>query len=949
MWKKIVLGILLAAIIGAAVYWFTYTKELHAPVSEAIRAIPTDAALIIESKQVENTWKKLAQTSVIWQELLGTAIFSNMDKQARWIDSLIHTDAAIKKLLDNRSLFVSAHVSGATTYDFLYVYSLPNLTYQSPLQAFLKKINNNIEPVYKTYAGVDIGMIYSSSPNNDSLSFAFSNGILILSKKQTLVEKSVRQLKSDESLLIDKNFSKVVNTAGKNVDANVYINYKNFPSILSRFISPDVKKDFNALPDFADCSGWDVAVKSNAFLLSGFTQAKDSTPKFLNLFRNQKPQEIELTKIIPSKTALLLFMGISNVKSFHREYKNYLSATQQLKLQSYERYAEGVNTKYGINIEHTMLEWMDSELALVVTEPASTDFSANSYAVVHSNNIEEASKSLTDLIEKINKKENPAEAIKSKGAKHKERAPTDENSIYPVGKGSEAYRNHTISYINIPQLLPQLFGWPFKKLTNTYFTVIDDYVVFGNTDKALENFINDFENNKVLVNDKNYKNFSENISTEANLYIYSSIARSPNIYSACIAEELAMDIEDKLDLLYKFEAIGLQFTINATNKLFYSNAYLKYNPNFKQESGTLWESKLDTTVSDAPHIVMNHNTKTKEVLIQDDANTLYLISNTGKVIWKRQLSEKIVSDVKQIDGLKNNKLQLIFNTRNAIYVLDRNGNDMRGFPIALEAEASNALSVFDYENNRDYRIFVACENKKLYCFKANGEEVTAFKFGKSSSLIRLPIQYCTIDNKDNLVAVDEKGKVYVFNRQGEERTKLKELVAPHLRSYYIEAGKDYSKSYLIAADSLGNIIKLSFAGDKEIKKIKRFDSNPYFDFKDINNDKIKEYIFVSANELTVFNQDQSVLFSYEFKEKISYAPLFFTLQNGETKIGVLSDKTNEMYLFDKNGTLNKGFPLAGKTLFCISDLNSDGVNHLITGSSDNSVYVYLLDVSPIQP
>ena len=78
---------------------------------------------------------------------------------------------------------------------------------------------------------------------------------------------------------------------------------------------------------------------------------------------------------------------------------------------------------------------------------------------------------------------------------------------------------------------------------------------------------------------------------------------------------------------------------------------------------------------------------------------------------------------------KNKKLQMLFSTRNAIYLFDRNGNNMRGFPISLKSSATSPVSVFDYEQNHDYRIFIACASK-IFCYKTNGEELSSFKCGK---------------------------------------------------------------------------------------------------------------------------------------------------------------------------------------------------------------------------
>lgn len=912
MFKKIITGILIAACLAGAIYWFTYTREVSTPIGEGINAIPANAALIFESKHAKNTWKKLSQTNIMWEELLGTETFAKLNVQAQYIDSILNSNPTVSNLLDDHSVLISAHVFEKNTIRFLFVYSLPNLTYRSELEDFLEKVNNNHPLVYKEFEEAEIGTI--SASGKAPLYFTFQNGTLIMSTQEMLVQDAVKQLKSGHSLATDKSFTKVLSTAGKNVDANIYVNYKTFPGMLDHLLSPLLKKDADELAGFADCSGWDVAIKPNALMLSGFTYSSDSVPSnYLNVFSRQKPQSIEISRVIPAKTALMVFFGISNMDTFHSDYKKYLGAKKQLP--AYTSFITGINNKFHTDLEKSMLDWMDNEIALIVTEPSSENYSPNSFAVIHSANTDEALTALNTLTDSVN-------------ALNNEKADTS------------SFREHTISHLNIPELFPNLLGSAFAKVENNFFTSLGDYIVFGNSREALQSFINDYENNKTLANDKNYLAFSENISTEANLYIYSAIARSSNIYDNLLSDDFSKSMNRQLELLHKFEAGAIQFSSN--NKLFYSNIYLKYNPVYKQETGTLWESKLDTTLSAKPYLLINHNTKAKEVFVQDDANKIYLISNTGKVIWTKQLHEKIMSDVLQVDVLKNNKLQLLFNTSTTIYMYDRNGNDMKGFPIKLKSPATSAISVVDYENNRDYRIFVACENKSILCYKATGEPVDGFRFGKTANPVYLPLQYFNAGNKDHLCAIDMKGKIYILDRKGETRIRLKEQMAQGIRNFYIEPGRDYAKSYIVAADTLGNTIRISLTGDKEKIKFQDFETSPYFEYRDINNDKTKEYIFLTRRELKVFSQDKSLLFNYVFTGNINQAPQFFLFPDGTARIGVVSEAAGELYLFNNNGSLYNAFPLRGKTPFSIGDLNNEGSFNLITGSADNSIYVYQL-------
>jgi hypothetical protein len=191
--------------------------------------------------------------------------------------------------------------------------------------------------------------------------------------------------------------------------------------------------------------------------------------------------------------------------------------------------------------------------------------------------------------------------------------------------------------------------------------------------------------------------------------------------------------------------------------------------------------------------------------------------------------------------------------------------------------------------------------------------------------------------------VDSRGGIYIFDRHGKRKTSIKDNLENAGRNYFIDAGKDYKRTYIVSTDTLGNVVRINLNGNKEKISVQEFETSPYFEYRDINNDKTREYIFLTRNELKVFNTDKTLLFNFNFAGTVSHAPQFFLFPDGKGKIGVVSEETNELYLFNDNGSLNQTFPLKGKTLFSIGDLNNEGAFNLVTGSADNSIYVYPLE------
>ncbi len=210
------------------------------------------------------------------------------------------------------------------------------------------------------------------------------------------------------------------------------------------------------------------------------------------------------------------------------------------------------------------------------------------------------------------------------------------------------------------------------------------------------------------------------------------------------------------------------FQMYSNNKMLYSNFLLKYLPINNQETQTVWESKLDTLAACKPVFVVNQQTKQNVVFVQDMKHNIYLINQVGRILWKLPLPELINSEIYQVDYFRNGKKQLLFSTRNNLYLIDRMGNFVDRYPIKLRSPATCGVSVFDYDNTRDYRLFIACEDKKIYAYTKEGTLVKGWSFGQSESEVTQPVNHFRIGDKDFLVFGD-RFRTYILDRKGNTR------------------------------------------------------------------------------------------------------------------------------------------------------------------------------------
>jgi len=362
----------------------------------------------------------------------------------------------------------------------------------------------------------------------------------------------------------------------------------------------------------------------------------------------------------------------------------------------------------------------------------------------------------------------------------------------------------------------------------------------------------------------------------------------------------------------------------------------------KSEGGSLWEFALDANLDSRPYLVKNHYSGSKEVFVQDKENKIYLISSSGKKLWDRAIDAKIRSNIEQIDIYKNGKLQMIFNTANRIYCLDRNGNDVEGFPIKLPSEASSELAIFDYDKTLDYRLVIACSDKTLRNYGSDGSETRGWSYKSGESSVT-QLEHLRVKGKDYIFALEKSGSIHLLKRNGKPRYKTK-AKAEHSSGKdvsFVLAGK-ISESQLIYADTTGNIVMVQFNQEENETGLTGFSQGSSLHMSDINNDRKKDFLIIDGEELKVFNDKSARLFSTKFQSDISGELGVYKFTNVDRKIGLHLKESQEVFLLDSEGNIEDNFPLKGSTEFSIGDIDLDGRFEVVVGMDYGEVVVYRL-------
>jgi outer membrane protein assembly factor BamB len=323
---------------------------------------------------------------------------------------------------------------------------------------------------------------------------------------------------------------------------------------------------------------------------------------------------------------------------------------------------------------------------------------------------------------------------------------------------------------------------------------------------------------------------------------------------------------------------------------------------------------------------------------------LYLINSTGRVLWKNKLDERIKSEIFQIDFYQNGKLQYLFNTASGIHLIDRNGNYVERYPVKFRADATNGLALFDYDNRKEYRIFVACSDRKVYVYDIEGNIIPGWKFPQSEGVVEKTIQHFRLKEKDYIVFSDPI-RTYMLDRRGRERVKQKELVAVSKNNqFYLDMNLSGGTPRLLTTDIGGNVIEIDFEGNMKKILTNSATGDHFFRIKDINQDGAVEYIFADGNELKVIDSEGERFFSYKIKSDIEMLPDIYQFSVSDVKIGITDSENNRIYLINSDGSVYEGFPLEGNTRYSIGYFTgSDSRFNLIVGSANGFIYNYSIE------
>lgn len=854
--------------------------------TDPYKAISPDACIVIETLDIQDFFKTLASDRGLFGELAGITDFENFFNGLKSISDRLN-NPELSKMLHPGPAVVSFHqVSGKKLQPFFSI-TVPAETGFRQIRESLR-LTGFSDFNETRHDGIRVFMVpIEISSTADTLYLTVKSGMLLAAKSAEVFYKAVLQSESTNDIRNSPGFSRVLLTSGRNED-KVFIIFRNIAPVIRSFLKPSASYLADKISNLAGTAGGDIHISDKGITLSGYSEGLDST-EILHKYKSVTPGSFETYKILPSSTALfeslILPVEYTGRKQVAPARINDLAAR--------------------------LRPYLGNEIT-------------RAYLDIRGKTTGESSVIIYRLKNRVHCEQIFGEVMRP-GMTITYFEPDDQTRIPVYNTGSKGL---------ISVIMPG-FAHDF---TDSHYAFLDSYMITGSDYSTVSRILYDNILNKTLFNDVTFRDFEEMLPSRAGYYFYCVPSHIVNFLSDYLNENIIKTLSANRNTLGKIESAGYQFA--SINGMIYNNLSVRYREEAREESQTEWETLLDTVASIKPFFFTNHNTGAREIFIQDMKNNVYLINAAGRVLWRVPIDESIQGSVYMIDYYRNGKYQILFAGRNKLHLLDRNGNYVARYPVRLRSPATNSLALFDYDNNKNYRLTIAGEDKLIYTYDREGNVVKGWKPFRTAGTVTTEASFFRVSGKDYIVVADETS-IYFLDRSGNERLRVREPVT-RAKSSGLRLVPGSSPSVICSAPD-GTVQNIFFDGEVRKLTFKPFTIDHCFDYFDIDSDGFGEYIFIDQGILYLYDHNRKEMFTSKFDSDELGGPIYFNFSATDKKIGVFDIKNKLIYLIGKDGKVMNGFPKRGASMFSITRLTDKNDWHLIVGGTDRFLYNYKLE------
>ncbi len=816
--------------------------------------VPDDAVFIAETNNVPKFIDHL-QSSDLWATVSQMPYVLRLQDQLTFLDSLTVGRSPLRNFVSKKNILVSLHVLGRTEQEIVYYVPVNTVAEHRYIRTLVENIGkaDKYQQEIREYQGFQITDI-SSEDNAGNLSFFSHHNNLIISASPVLVEEIVRKINRGQLESPAKDYKNTNYLSQPDVYANVFINYQHLPDLLGTFLKDGLQDDVNLLSSLCRNSMLELKLQNNRLFLNGFSNPETIEGSLFSRMKGHKPKSLKLRALVPARTAVLLHLGLDQMGALRQQ-----------------------PGKPNASFLDTLANTFQGELALCYLEAHDARTPAEKILFVQSGK--------PGLTQALLNRMQPGQ---SAGTQEKHGA-------------------NTIRLLTIKELPQQLFGDMFRGFEQTYYTSVQDYMLFTDDVATMRTLLDDISAGRIWSKTVAMAPVLEEIQQEDNFGLFVNTANAWNLLVRSMNPANRNNLLANSFIIKKFTYLSFQFS--AAEDQFYTSLILRH----QEESGVktvlaeqgLWQIeqfKLPSKLVSKPFMTQHAIDKSSELVVQDSAFVLHAISaERGRQNWTDSVGAPVVGPVRQFPYGPDKRLAYFFATPTRIHCLDRNGRTLENFPFNLgDTIRLQRLTVFDYDKNADYRLVVDDALGNVFILDMDGNLQPGWEPLRLDSRLAAAPQHFKVNGRNVLLMVLENGFIYAFDPRGQALPGFPINLNTKMTSeVFGRIGVSYRRSSFTAVTASGEVITFDLTGEvTKREQLVRPDRRSSFTL--VPEPSGKSYIIARSDpgRVALFSQDLKLLLDRRFVTSSRKEVQYFHF-GGDRKLYVIHETgPKKAYLFD---------------------------------------------------
>jgi hypothetical protein len=847
--KKVVIIISIVGLLTGA--FFVY-RWLNKPKVDPWAFVPAKSALVFESHQLFTDLDSLENTA-LWQAFSGHSDVQRWSKFKESIEAL--DEGAVMAAYRNTHLILCVQSISKHQFDALMVI---NTTGGDRINGLRKVLHDYQEQGYRRktrrYNGFEIVELFNE-PDKPAFSYFWKGDYLVGSTSAILVEDAIRTYNEDSGMRpFIKTYAYLFDINPlSNDQGNVYINHAGFASLLSGFLQSEVSVSGKA-------SFLDVQLRDNYLKLTGFTFP---SPGILSTLHT-RPTGMDLLDLVPGSTAVLHHYSFEDPIAWRDSLKQLSPAIEEA--------SQMIQDRFDLDVSYLMRA-MGTELAMARQEQIDAQDPANKIAYWKTRDADR----LKAFLDQLNVR-------------------MSEDSLFMDRVGE-----YEIKRMEGDLLFEALAGDLLSGQKLRYYTFHRENFIVSNSLAVLKRLIRDIAQDDTWKKSISVNEMLDLSSREANYTLIYHVPAAWNEWNQQLEPGWLEWMENNTLGFKSLRYITLQMS-RVENKFYTS--FLAFQPEPPRQPSYLTESQrlqLTAQANTEPFVFIHDGGM--EILLQDTAKVLSHFDPRLRLLWRYTLPAAMVGEPEALDFYKNGKTQYALVSNNQIFVIDRTGNMVEGFPRDIPVpEPVVHFSVVDYDGSRNYRFMYTDAEGNIYLTDKQGNLLEGWKPQVTGdSLIAAP-RHVRLAGTDAYIVLKDNA-LDVFMRRGKSfpgfPVSFDEALVPE---YFIEAAGTFQDSKITLLTVEGELISLNLTGQTTGRiQLTKVAANTRFELVP---DRLGQtFLIIRSDDLQweILDHKGNALFQKDYMDAREQTVQFYRFSGQNVVISVVNEKAGFVSLYDLEG------------------------------------------------